>query len=259
MRTWVFGALLCLLVVASSRVAIAEKTMPSVSMEKPLTGGISQEALGLSDDIQFAEALVKQKPNDPEAHFLLAVAYSRTPYLERALEELDQSRKLARKSPEGFSVFDRKIADYEKMLLKTPDDPLILYRLGFGYYIRGYAVDNGYMKDSTPRSNTFYNQAEQTFRHLVAIDATDFSARNYLGYLLAEQDPEKNYEAAVALWEASLVIHPENPGAYMLLGQAALQKGNLRQAVHYSAKALQSRNSWLKARGIDPDQVKVRL
>jgi tetratricopeptide (TPR) repeat protein len=259
MITWVCGTLLFFLAVDASQLAIAAQKMPPVSMEKPLSGGVSQEALGLSDDIQFAETLVDQKPNDPEAHFLLAVAYSRTPYLERALEELDQSRKLARKSPEGFAVFDRKIADYEKMLLKTPDDPLILYRLGFGYYIRGYAVDNGYMKDSTRKADAFYDQAELAFRHLVAIDPTDFSARNYLGYLLAEQDPEKNYEAAVALWKSSLVIHPENPGAYMLLGQAALQKGDFRQALQYSAKALQSRNSWLKSRGIDPDQVKIHL
>ncbi|WP_373531777.1 tetratricopeptide repeat protein [Vampirovibrio sp.] len=257
MNAWVFGVLLVLL--SGSSLATAAGNIPAVSIGKPLSAGVSQEAVGLSDDIQFAEALVKQKPQDAEAYFLLAVAYSRTPYLERALEALDRSRRLAQKSPEGFALFDRKIAEYEKMRLKTPDDSRILYRLGFGYYIRGYAVANGYMKDSTIGPNAFYDQAEQTFQALVALDATDYSARNYLGYLLAEREPEKNYEAAVALWQDSLRINPENPGAYMLLGQAALQKGNLKQALQYSSKALHARNAWLKSKGIDPDTVKVRL
>lgn len=231
----------------------------ALSRLKPLSGGISQEALGLSNDLDLAELQVKQNPNDAEAQFLLAVAYSRTPYVERALEALDHSRKLARNSKEGFAVFDRKIAEYEKMLLQKPDNPLVLYRLGFGYYIRGYAVANGYIKDKTVKPNEFYDKAEQTFRHLIEIDSTDYSARNYLGYLLAERNPEGNYEAAVNLWNESLSISKENPGAYMLLGQAAMQKGDLRKAVSYSSKALKARNEWLKSHHIDPDTVKVRL
>lgn len=226
---------------------------------KPLTGGISREDLALSNDISVAEALVKLKPDDPEAHFLLAVAYSRTPYVERALEELDLSRRLAKKSKEGFAIYDRKIAEYETTLRAHPDDPLVLYRLGFGYYIRGYAVANGYMKDPKTKADDYYDKAENTFRQLVAVDATDTSARNYLGYLLAERNPQANYDAAVQLWKESLAIDEDNPGAYMLLGQAAMKKGDLRTAVIFSAKALKARNAWLEAHNIDPATVRVRL
>ncbi len=252
--------LLSALAMAQPDIALAEEPLPTSPVKvKPLSGGVSQEAYALTNDIAEAEALVRLKPKDAEAHFLLAVAYSRTPYVERALEELDLSRRLARNSAEGFSVYDRKIREYERMLQQNPDDPLVLYRLGFGYYMRGYAVANGYMNDPATKPGLFYDQAERTFRHLVAVDPTDYSARNYLGYLLAERDPKANYEAAVALWRESLALNPGNPGAYMLLGQAAMQKGDLRKAVQYSAQALQARNEWFRANHIDPATVKVHL
>jgi len=225
---------------------------------KPLTGGISQEVYALSNDVESAEAQVKATPNDPEAHFLLAIAYSRTPYVEKALEELERSRRLARKSPEGFAMFDRKIAEYERMQLKTPNDPLLLYRLGFGYYMRGYAVANGYMPNLNGKSaDGFYDQSEAAMKKLVALDSTDPYARNYLGFLLAERNPEKNYGQAVALWQESLQISPENPAAYMLLGQAALKKGDLKSAIEYTAQGLKIRNAWLAAHQIEPAKLKL--
>ena len=225
---------------------------------KPLTGGVSQDVYALSNEVDWAEAQVKITPNDPEAHFLLAVAYSRTPYVEKALEELERSRRLARKSPEGFAMFDRKIAEYERMQLKSPDDPLILYRLGFGYYMRGYAVANGYMPNVNGKSaESFYDQSELTLKKLVALDSTDPYARNYLGFLLAERNAERNYDQAVSLWQESLKINPDNPAAYMLLGQAALKKGDLKLAIEYTAQALKVRNSWLAAHQIDPAKLKL--
>jgi tetratricopeptide (TPR) repeat protein len=229
------------------------------SLMKPLTGGVAQKTYGFSDDLDWAEAQVRENPEDPEAWFLLAVAYSRTPYVERALEGLEKSKKLARKHPEGFGIFDRKIAEYENMLAKKPDDALLLYRIGFGYYMRGYAVDHKYIRNSAQPASYYYDRSEDSFRHLLRVDPNDFMAMNYLGFLLAERDPEANFDQAVGLWRDSLQISPGNPGAYMLLGQAAMKKGNLRQAVEYSTKALQARNAWLEARQINPDTVKVRL
>jgi tetratricopeptide (TPR) repeat protein len=255
-----------LFVLAATAVAIAFGIAPAAELpaaplvkSRPITGAVAQDAYALTNDFSAAEAQVKANPDDPEARFLLAVAYSRTPYVERALEQLDISRRLARKSKEGFALFDRKIAEYERALRKDPDDKLILYRLGFGYYMRGYAVANGYMKDSENTPDAFYGKSEQTFRRLADIDPGDISTLNYLGFLLAEREPQKNYDAAVALWERSIRVNPENPGAYMLLGQAAMQKGNLRQAVEYSAQALKARNAWLEAHQINPATLKIRL
>ena len=230
---------------------------------KPLAGGVSQDVFALSDDIADAEAMVKANPNDPEAYFLMAVAYSRTPYAERALTALQRSRKLARKTPEGFALFDRKIAEYESLFAKHPapdsERLLILYRLGFGYYMRGYAAQHGYIKNSPLSSAAYYDQSEQAFRTLLSEDPSDFSAMNYLGFLLVEREPEKNLPSAMALWQESLAVSAENPGAYVLLGQAAMHQGNLRQALDYSVKALNARNAWLRAHNIDPGNIKVKL
>ncbi len=239
--------------------AQAEEPLKLPGNLKPLMGGVSQNTYALTDDIEAAEAQVKETPEDPEAYFLLAVAYSRTPYVERALEALEKSKRIARKHPEGFAVFDRKIAEYEAMRAKNPNDPLLLYRLGFGYYMRGYAVAHRYIKTSPQPPEAYFDQSEQAFRHLLTIDPTDCMAMNYLGFLLAERNPEGNFDNAVALWEQSLKISEENPGAYMLLGQAAMKKGNLRQAVAYSAKALKARNDWLEAHNIDPAKLKIKL
>lgn len=244
---------------APLEVQAGELPARKVIMARPVSGGVSQEIYALTNDFRVAEAQVKAHPDDPEARFLLAVAYSRTPYVERALEMLDQSRRLARKTKEGYGLFDRKIADYERLLSENPDDKLVLYRLAFGYYMRGYAVENGYMKDKSIPADTFYDKAERTFRQLAALDPTDISTLNYLGFLLAEREPEKNYNAAVALWQQSLSVNSDNPGAYMLLGQAAMKKGHLRQAVEYSAQALKARNAWLEAHNINPATLKIRL
>lgn len=232
-------------------------SQPALAM-KPISGGVSEEAYGLTDDINAADALIQNSPDDPEAHFLAAVAYSRTPYVEKALSELEKSKKLAKKSKEGFALFDRKIKEYEGMQQKDPDNTLVLYRLGFGYYIRGYAVTHHYMKD-TQDPSPYFDKAEATFKHLLTLNPNDYMSMNYLGYLLAERDPDKNYDEAVGLWNRSLKLSEENPGAYMLLGQAAMKKGNLRQMVEYSTKAFQARNAWLESHNIDPATVKVEL
>lgn len=220
-------------------------------MAVPLSGSIMEEGRALTDDLAKVEAMVKANPEDPEAYFLLGVAYSRTPYLERSLDALQKARRLARKHPEGYRLFDKKIVEYEKMHAADPDNPLLLYRMGFGYYFRGYAAQYGYIKDADQPADMFYSKAEKAMRRVVELVPNDTAARDYLGFFLVEQNPEKNLNEAIALWEESLRIDPGDPGAYMLLGQYYMKTGDLRKAVEYSTKALKIRNEWLKAHSID--------
>jgi len=220
-----------------------EETL-SALVAKPLRGNASVDVTALSNDWRLAEAVVAENPGDPEAHFLLAVAYSRTPYLEKAIQELRTARKLAKKSPEGCKLFDRKIAEYERMLAGNPNDPLILYRLAFGYYMRGYGVQHGYIADAPTVADQYYEKAEQTMRRLIAVDPFDAWAHDYLGFFLVERD-EANTAEAIRLWEHALTVQPDDPGAKFLLGEAYLRQGNLRKAVEYAGQALQARQQWL--------------
>lgn len=232
---------------------------PLLTRQTPLSGSVSLDVLGLSDDLDHANRMVEVNPHDPEAHFLMAVAYSRTPYAERALIALVQAKKLARRSPEGFALFDRKIREYESMRRKTPDDPMLLYRMGFGYYMRGYAAQRNYITNDPHPADYYYDLAEQAMRQVIQLDPQDYMAMNYLGFFLAERDPDRYFDEAVALWRQSLALNTQNPGAYALLGQAAMRQGHLKDALHYSALALKARNEWLKERRIDPSQIKIRI
>jgi len=208
-----------------------------------LKGGTSQETFLLTDDVDTAQAQVDKYPEDPEAYFLLAVAYSRTPYFEKAFQAAKKAKKLIKQSPEGYAKFDGKIGEYEKMRDANPDDTRVLYRLGFAYFMKGYALEKNYIKDSPDTPAKFYTLAEQHMRKVIALDPKDIWARNYLGYLLVDADENANLDKAIALWEESLAMNAENPGANFMLGQAYLKKGDLRKALQYGAKGLAARQS----------------
>ena len=59
------------------------------------------------------------------------------------------------------------------MLITRPDDPLVLYRLGFGYFVRGYGVQEGYIKNSEQPPDFYYALAEQAFDRLLQGNRTD--------------------------------------------------------------------------------------
>ncbi len=216
-------------------------------MDIPLSAGVSAEGRGLSNDIGQADAMVRANPEDPEAWFLVGVAYSRTPYLERSLEALQKAKNTARKHPDGLKVFDKKIVEYEKMAAADPDNPLLLYRMAFGYYFRGFATQYGYIKDNS-QPDVFYAKAEKAMRRVIELEPSDTAARDYLGFFLAERG---RVDEAIALWEETLKRDPRDPGAYMLLGQYYIQTGDLLKAMQYSTQGLKIRNEWLKAHKVD--------
>ena len=235
--------------------ALATDGDPTSEMAPVFSGSVSDVGQGFTDDVDKAEADMQADPNDPEKHFLLGVAYSRTPYLERAIEELQRSRRLAKKTKEGMSIFDRKIGEYEKMLAADPENPQLLYRMGFGYYFRGLGMEWGYITDKSTTPEAWYGKAQESLRHLLTITPDDTAARNYLGYFLVEKDNKANVKEAVDLWESVLKLEPDNPGAHMLLGQYYMKTGNLRKAVEFSTKGLKLRNEWLAAHNIAPDKL----
>lgn len=204
----------------------------------------SVEDLVLTDDISIAEAQAKAYPDNPEAHFLLAIAYSRSPYVEKAFLSAKQAKKVMKNSEEGYANLDAKLAEYQDMLTYRVDDPLVLYRLGFAYFLKGYGIEKGYIKNTEEQPQTYYNKAEETLRYLISKYPDDIWAMNYLGFLLVDIDEEKNLDEAISLWKQSAAIEDNNPGAYMLLGEAFLKKGDLKQGATYAAKGLKERMLW---------------
>lgn len=72
------------------------------------------------------------------------------------------------------------------------------------------------------------DQAEQTFRDLIARDPTNADALNYLGYMLADHD--RKLPEALELIKRALVIAPDNPSYLDSLGWAYVKLSQLDQA-----------------------------
>lgn len=208
----------------------------------PIDLNIQQEALNITDDLFIAQQQAMAYPDNPEAQFLLAVAYSRTSYLEKALKTVQKTKKIIKNSPEGYKTVDHLIDHYEDILTYRPNDPLVHYRLAFGYYLKGYGIEKNYIKDSPEPADTFYNKAEATMRRTIELSPGDIWARNYLGFLMLERKPEENLTPAIQEWEASVNVESNNPGAFFLLAEAYLKQGNLRKALQYANQALASKD-----------------
>lgn len=204
----------------------------------PLEASAHEELLNITDDLSVLEEQVKAYPNNPEAHLLLAVAYTRhIEYFERAIKTLRRAKRLIKKSPEGYKTADKLIEHYEQILTYRPNDAKVLYRLAFGYYLKGYGIQKNYIKNTTEQPDPFFDKAEATMRQAIAADPTDIWAKDYLGYLLVERNPEQNLDPAIQIWEDALQLDAKHPGTNILLGEAYLKKGDLKKALQYASQS----------------------
>lgn len=206
--------------------------------------GTETEALKLTDDIALAKAQLRKHPNNPEAHFLMAAAYSRSPHLDKAFKHIRKVKQML-KEKKDFEFIDRTIAEYEDLQATNPDNPVLLYRLAMGYYFKGYSLERypqHYKNTPTGDAKAYYQKAENAMRRVIELNPQDIWARNYLGYLVTENG--RDLARAIKIWEESLAINrDQNAGAYLLLSQAYLQKGDLQNALIYGAKGLEVKHA----------------
>ncbi|MGE0200418.1 MAG: tetratricopeptide repeat protein [Candidatus Melainabacteria bacterium] len=212
-----------------------------VLAQPALKAELSTDKLVMTDDIDVAKAQVEAYPDDPEAHFLLAMAYSRTPFIEEAFKSMKRAKGLMKTSPQGYANLDAKLAEYEDMLRYSPDDTMVLYRLAFGYFSKGYGIEKNYIKNNPDAPAIWYDKAEETMRRVIALDPADAWARNYLGFLLININEDANLDEAMMLWEEAVAIEPLNPGAHLMLGEAYMKKGDLKKALQHSSAAIEGR------------------
>jgi tetratricopeptide (TPR) repeat protein len=114
---------------------------------------------------------------------------------------------------QGYSAAGRHkeaIETAEKARAKFPQESTVVYQLGA-------AQDRGGKRD----------EAEKTFRQLIADDPLDAGALNYLGYMLVEHGPSSNLNEAIGLIQRALKVEPDNPSYLDSLGWAYVQQGRL--------------------------------
>ena len=110
-----------------------------------LTVGTDSDGLVTTEDVELAKKQVASYPDNPEAHFILAVALTRTSYVEEALQEVRRARRLAQ-SQGGAQYFDKMIDADEKMLTFSPKENRVRYSLAWAYYMKAYLLAQEFRK-----------------------------------------------------------------------------------------------------------------
>jgi tetratricopeptide (TPR) repeat protein len=138
--------------------------------------------------------------------------------------------------------YDEAIAAFKEAVALTPDDPVRQVLLVQGYSAAGRhkeAIDAAekarakfpqessvaYQLGATLDRAGKRDEAEKTFRQLIAQDPLDAGALNYLGYMLAEHG--SNLDEAVSLIQRALKVDPDNPSFLDSLGWAYVQQNRL--------------------------------
>ncbi len=105
----------------------------------PIELGTDTEDIKITSDIALAREQVVQYPASAEAHFVLAVALTRTSKVEEAMSEINSARRLSQMQG-GAKYFQDMINEYEKMLERTPEDNRIRYQVAWAYYMKAYLL-----------------------------------------------------------------------------------------------------------------------
>jgi tetratricopeptide (TPR) repeat protein len=162
----------------------------------------------LKKEIEEKQKIVAQKPNDPNAHFDLAISLSYSGFLEEGWGELTKVDQLDPK------YTDKAIEKYDKIITQNADDWRARFRLAFAYYFTWF-------KDKT--KTAFREKAVHEFEEIIKRDPKNIWAYNYMGYVFAE---DNNLDKSIPIWKKSISIDPDEPITHFVLGHAYLRKGD---------------------------------
>ena len=245
----------------------------NVKAQEPLQVGTETEDIILTNDLNLAKAQVEKYPENPEAHFNLAIALSRTSLVEEAIKELRKTKLLIRKN-KNADVIDKKITEYKQILSENQNEEYshnVRYRLAFSYYLKAYLISKQIekqkklkepdiknhqkkSKDFDPtklnllNSDSFLlneqnkeikNSLEESirvFNELLKLNPNDIWAKVYYGFIMAEQ--YNDLTKAKELWENALRQDPNNPAPHFFLGELKIKEGNLKEGIVEISQAI---------------------
>ncbi|MBU6427905.1 MAG: tetratricopeptide repeat protein [Cyanobacteria bacterium REEB65] len=193
-----------------------------------LVGVSSAWADSSPDEIAYLQQVVAASPQDPDAHFNLAMAYARTPDLEKGWDELQVVKKL------DPAYADKVIARFEPLAAANPNNIEVLFRLAFAYYFKGYQVNDPVYKA----------KAKSAFEAILAVDPKYVWALDYLAYLTYNAG---DLDGALALARRATAADPDNAVAHFLLGEGLFKERQPLAAALEMAHAMQLRGTadWL--------------
>ena len=156
--------------------------------------------MGKTDEgVQQVKSMLNGTPEDREVYITLAQMYSRLKRWPEAEDALDHAAKLSTK-------------DEDKEYVE---------------FLRG----------STYERQKKYDQAEETFRKVLATDPQNAAVLNYLGYMLADRN--QKLDEALIMIKKAVEMEPANSAYLDSLGWAYFKLGKIDQAEDNLLKASQ--------------------
>lgn len=170
-------------------------------------------------ELDLLRQRVTSAPQDPGAHFDMAMGLARTSRLEEGWTSL---KKVSELDP-GYA--DKVIATYAPMVDENPQNIEAQFRLAFGHYFKGLNFQDQGQPDAAKEAKL---RAKKAFGHIIETDPQYVWGYNYLAYLLAE---EGDLSAAVDTLKKAIAVEPNNAVSHFLIGQAYFRQGNHKDAV----------------------------
>jgi tetratricopeptide (TPR) repeat protein len=178
---------------------------------------LTKEMKAEIDDKQFA---VKVHPNDPQAHFDLAITYSYTNRIEDGLNELKKVDQMDK----TFAAKALKI--YARKAKLFPNDCEIRYRYAFALYF------------NETRHNNYKQLAIEQFKKVLQLDPTNVFAYGYIATIYGEMD---EIDLAIENAKKAIEIDSNVAAIHLLLGAGYYKKGQAGMGLQETMEAMRLR------------------
>jgi tetratricopeptide (TPR) repeat protein len=207
------------------------KTKKHILLLMTFIGAFAFTAFGIakiSRDVQFEYAKYKyiatKNPQDPWAHFNLAITYAYMGKVEEGLKELGAVEKLDK------AFAPKAIEKYSQMLVENPTNWQARFRLAFAYY---------FGKDR--------DKAIAELKKIVADPPLDGKTAWAYGYMAVIYGEQEKWDEAITACQKGLDIEPDAAAIHLAYAQALVKKGRTFQAAGEALTAFRLRGDEQKA------------
>jgi len=213
--------------------------------------------------LRYAQVVLQENPNQPEAHFLAGSAYLNLKDFSKAEAELQQVIRLRPNSPQGFMRlgyvylaerhYDAAQKQFEQSLSLNPKQLDAMTGLVAAYRRQGQndkaiarirqqiaqgetaALDE--LLGGTYADLGQFGPAEQSLKRALELDPQNFSTYALLGDLYFRQ---KAIDKAIAEFQQAVRVNPKSVGAWTVLGMLhdKMSQSELAEKDYQSALAI---------------------
>jgi tetratricopeptide (TPR) repeat protein len=169
----------------------------------------------LKQEIEDKQFLVKVHPNDPDAHFDLAITYAYSNKIEDGLKELSKVDELdAKFPPKALKIYSKKIRLF-------PTDWKVRFRYAFTLYFNKKKVE-----------------AIREFEKIIKQDPNNIFSYGYIATIYGEME---EIDKAIDYAKKALEIDSNVAALHLLLGAGYYKKGQTGQGLAETMEALRLR------------------